>query len=129
MEWSLFALHGSAHEVSDIHSAHFTFLPLIFQRCNISVSQNEINRFKQITQYSDLYSEAVKNTSFTREEIKPTFQAFFSIKNEKMFLYNKPEWERQKRQIICDYFHSAFPEIYSALLSFQRFPDILLPDF
>ena len=106
-------------EVSDIHSAHFTFLPLIFQRCNISVSQNEINRFKQITQYSDLYSEAVKNTSFTREEIKPTFQAFFSIKNEKMFLYNKPEWERQKRQIICDYFHSAFPEIYSALLSFH----------
>lgn len=106
-------------EVSDIHSAHYTLLPLIFERCSIKISSSELNLFKYVTQQRDLYSDVVYNTRFSRDEIKPTFQTFFSIKNEKMYLYNKPEWERQKRQIICDYFNVNFPEIYSALLSFH----------
>ena len=106
-------------EVSDIHSAHFTLLPLIFERCHIKISDSELNLFRYVTQQRDLYSDVVYNTQFSRNEIKPTFQSFFSIKNEKMYLYNKPEWERQKRQIICDYFNLNFPEIYSALLSFH----------
>jgi len=106
-------------EVSDIHSAHYTLLPLVFEKCNINISGSEMAFFKYVTQCRDLYGEAILNTSISRDEIKPVFQAFFSIKNENMFLYNKPEWDRQKRQVVCDYFKSTFPEIYKALLSFH----------
>jgi hypothetical protein len=106
-------------EVSDIHSAHFTMLPLIFDRCHISIPEAEMRDFKQLTQAGDLYQDVAKNTAFSRNELKPVFQPFFSIKSEKSFLYNRDELDRQKRQLICDYFNKNFPFIYAALINFH----------
>ena len=106
-------------EVSDIHSAHFTLLPLIFKRCQITIPDTEMQDFKQLTQTGDLYQDVANNSVFSRNEIKPVFQPFFSIKSEKSFLYNRDELDRQKRQLICDYFYKNFPSIYAALINFH----------
>lgn len=106
-------------EVSDIHSAHYTMLPVLFKKCGIEIPEEELHRFVILTQQGDLYQTVASYSSFSRNEIKPTFQPFFSIKNEKSFLFNRQELDRQKRQLICDFFNKHYPAIYSALLNFH----------
>ena len=106
-------------EVSDIRSAHFTMLPLIFRRSGVNVSNSEMTRFRITTQTKDLYSEVVCNTKFTRDEIKPLFQPFFSIRNETSFIYAASDEDKAKRTLICDYFKQTFPEIYDGLIHFH----------
>ena len=106
-------------EVSDIRSAHFTMLPLIFKKSGVSVSNSEMIRFRTTTQTKDLYSEVVYNTQFTRDEIKSVFQPFFSIRNEKSFIYAAKDEDKAKRTLICEYFKQTFPEIYDGLIHFH----------
>ncbi len=106
-------------EVSDICSAHFTMLPLIFKRSGVDVSCAEMARFRSTTQTKDLYSVVVYNTQYTRDEIKPVFQPFFSIRNEKSFIYAASDMDKEKRTLICDYFKQTFPEIYDGLIRFH----------
>ena len=106
-------------EVSDVRSAHFTMLPLIFKRSGVNVSNSEMTRFRTTTQTKDLYSEVVYNTQFTRDEIKGVFQPFFSIRNEKSFIYCAKEEDKVKRTLICEYFKQTFPEIYDGLIHFH----------
>ena len=105
-------------EVSDVHSAHFTMLPAIFEKEVITIPQDESDRFRNVTQKNDLYAEVVKGTGFTRDEIKKVFQPFFSIKNENQFLHAQYD-EYEMRQLICDYFKANFPATYCALLGFH----------
>ncbi|MBR5551435.1 MAG: hypothetical protein IKV83_05910, partial [Muribaculaceae bacterium] len=70
-------------EVSDISCAHFTMLPKIFGEYGIEITPWwELEGWLYLTQQGDLYSEVVKDTPIPRDAIKPTFQSFFSIKNE-----------------------------------------------
>ena len=106
-------------EVSDIHAAHFTMIPLIFKRSGIVVSDTEMANYKETTQNKDLYSEVVEDTQYTREDIKTVFQPFLSIKNETSFLYNRPVFDREKRELVCNYFKQTFPEIYNGLINYH----------
>ena len=106
-------------EVSDVRSAHFTMLPLIFKRSGVNVSNSEMTKFRTTTQTKDLYSEVVFNTQFTRDEIKGVFQPFFSIRNEKSFIYAAKDGDKAKRTLICEYFKQTFPEIYDGLIHFH----------
>lgn len=112
-------------EVSDIHAAHFTMIPLIFKRSGIIVSDTEIAKFKKTTQNKDFYSDVVRyckrytSTKYTREDIKPVLQPFFSIKSEKQFLYNRSESERERRELVCKYFKHKFPGIYQSLIGYH----------
>lgn len=83
------------------------------------MSNSEMTRFRTTTQTKDLYSEVVYNTQFTREEIKGVFQPFFSIRNEKSFIYCAKEEDKAKRTLICEYFKQTFPEIYDGLIHFH----------
>ena len=107
-------------EVSDIHSAHFTMLPLLFEKCKIAIPPHELLKFKEITQKKDLYSEVVQGTMIRRDDIKPVFQSFFSIKNEKQYLFSCNTAEYQHRQIICNYFNKNFPVLYSSMIDFHH---------
>lgn len=106
-------------EASDIRSAHFTMLPAIFEKSNIIIPEDEFQKYVTITQTKDLYVEAASNSSFSRQDIKTVFQPFFSIKNEKQFLYNQKDDEFEKRKVVCTYFKENFPSIYSALLQYH----------
>ena len=106
-------------EVSDIHSAHFTMLPVIFKKSGIGIPEDEMKKFKRLTQTGDLYAAVAANSSFSRTDIKSVFQPFFSIKNERSFLFNREELDRQKRQLICNYFSQNYPAIYSALIHYH----------
>ena len=106
-------------EVSDVRSAHFTMLPLIFKKSGVNVSNSEMTKFRTTTQTKDLYSEVVYNTQFTRDEVKVVFQAFFNIRNEKSFIYYSNKGDIAQRTLVCDYFKQTFPEIYDGLIHFH----------
>lgn len=107
-------------EVSDISCAHFAMLPKIFERVDISTPFWEMCEWKKLTQNGDLYGEVARFGSTTRDLIKPTFQPFFSIKNERSFIYAGKENDGQNRATICEFFKERFPFIYQALLSWHK---------
>lgn len=107
-------------EVSDIHSAHFTMLPLVFEKCHITIPHNEMTKFKNVTQKGDLYADVIRGTTISRDDIKPVFQSFFSIKNEKQYLFSCTTSEHLYREMICKYFKQNFPMVYSSMLEFHK---------
>ena len=111
-------------EVSDISCAHFTMLPVIFKRYNITIPSDELQRWIDLTQKADLYGAVVLNSDIKRDDIKQTFQPFLSIKNKAQFLYGQEGFELRKREIICEYFEENFPAIFNALLSWHTITDV-----
>ena len=109
-------------EVSDIPSAHFTMLPRIFEKCNIKINSLELCSYKLLTQSGDLYSTVAKTGNFSRDEIKQSFQSFFSIKNENQYLRYSNE-DIEQRKAICNYFKHVYPNIYQSLLNFHTLFD------
>lgn len=108
-------------EVSDIHCAHFTMLPKMFDEYGIEISPWwELDSWHYLTQQGDLYSEVVKNTPIPRDAIKPTFQSFFSIKNEASYIYGGKEKDCSNRLILCRWFRKNYPNIYAALLNWHN---------
>lgn len=111
-------------EAMDIPCAHFTMLPKIFEKVGISIPLDEISRWKKLTQTIEkekgLYYEVAKYGGTTRDLIKPVFQPFLSIKNEKSFIYAAKENDRQNRIKICEFFKCEFPYIYNALLDWHK---------
>lgn len=79
-------------EVSDIHCAHFTMLPVIFRRNGVDIPEQELLRFIDLTQKKDLYAEIAQCANgFGRDDIKPVMQPFFSIKDGGKILYTNKE--------------------------------------
>lgn len=108
-------------EASDVHCAHYAMLPVVFRYCGINVPEEEMERFVRLTQTGDLYGEAVKGTDFTRDEIKPVFQSFYSIKDEQQYLFaGRKKGEYRQRELICRFFRSNFPAIYERMLNFHK---------
>lgn len=112
-------------EVSDIHCAHFTMLPMIFEKYGIGITPWwELEDWVYLTQQGDLYSEVVKNTNIPRNAIKSTFQSFFSIKNENSYIYGGREKDCSNRLILCRWFKNNYPNIYQALLDWHKHQNI-----
>ena len=112
-------------EVSDISCAHFTMLPKIFDEYGIEITPWwELESWHYLTQQGDLYSEVVKDTPIPRDAIKPTFQSFFSIKNETSYIYGGKEKDCSNRLILCRWFRKNYPNIYNALLDWHNTQDI-----
>ena len=112
---------SSLVEVSDISCAHFTMLPKIFDEYGIEITPWwELECWMYLTQQGDLYSEVVKDTPIPRDAIKPTFQSFFSIKNETSYIYGGKEKDGQNRQILCKWFSKNYPNIYQALIDWHK---------
>ena len=112
-------------EVSDISCAHFTMLPKIFEEYGIEITPWwELEGWIYLTQQGDLYSEVVKGTNIPRDAIKPTFQSFFSIKNETSYIYGGKEKDGQNSQILCKWFSKNYPNIYQALIDWHKNQDI-----
>ena len=112
-------------EVSDISCAHFTMLPKIFENRGIEIAPWwELEDWTYLTQQGDLYSKVVENTNIPRDAIKPTFQSFFSIKNENSYIYGGQEKDGQNRQILCKWFSKNYPNIYKALIDWHKNQDI-----
>ena len=108
-------------EVSDISCAHFTMLPKIFEKRGIEILPWwELDGWAYLTQQGDLYSKVVENTNIPRDAIKPTFQSFFSIKNENSYIYGGGEKDGQNRQILCKWFSKNYPNIYKALIDWHK---------
>ena len=108
-------------EVSDISCAHFTMLPKIFEKRGIEILPWwELEDWTYLTQQGDLYSKVVENTNIPRDAIKPTFQSFFSIKNENSYIYGGGEKDGQNRQILCKWFSKNYPNIYKALIDWHK---------
>lgn len=108
-------------EASDIRCAHFTMLPKIFEDAGIEITPWwELESWMYLTQQGDLYSEVVKNTNIPRDAIKPTFQSFFSIKNENAYIYGGIEKDCSNRLILCRWFKRNFPNIFKALLDWHN---------
>lgn len=109
-------------EVSDIHCAHFTMLPVIFKRNGVDIPEQELLRFIDLTQRKDLYAEIAKgNDGFGRDDIKPVMQPFFSIKDESQFLFDA----EKDRHIVLDFFKRNYPHILQGLLDWHdRFPGV-----
>ncbi len=110
----------SLEQAMDVSSAHFTMLPMIFEKVGTSIPFWEMTEWKKLTQNGDLYDEVARFGGTTRNLIKPTFQPFLSIKNEKSFIYAANENDRQNRLIICAFFKDKFPFIYQALLGWHK---------
>lgn len=107
-------------EIADIRCAHFTMLPVIFGRNSITLPQPELIQYISLTQQGDLYSEIVKGTSYTRNEIKQEMQPFLSIKNEGQFIYGGDDG---RRRTVCNFFKTNYPTIYKELLGWHvQFP-------
>ncbi len=109
-------------EVSDIHCAHFTMLPVIFKRNGVDIPEAELLNFIDLTQKKDLYAEIANgNDGFSRDDIKPVMQPFFSIKDEGQFLFDAG----RDRHIVLDFFKDKFPNILQGLLDWHnRFPGV-----
>ncbi len=108
-------------EVSDISCAHFTMLPKIFEKMGVEILPWwELEGWAYLTQQGDLYSKVVENTNIPRDAIKPTFQSFFSIKNENSYIYGGQEKDGQNRQILCKWFSKKYPNIYKALIDWHK---------
>ena len=110
-------------EASDVSCAHFTMLPIIFKRYNITIPNDELQRWIDLTQTQDLYNAVVEGTKISRSEIKAIFQPFLSIKNKKQFLYGHEGNERIYREAVCEFFEERFPAIFNALLSWHTVTD------
>ncbi|MBR5770438.1 MAG: hypothetical protein IKY20_02590, partial [Alistipes sp.] len=87
---------------------------------HIYLAINTIDNWHYLTQQGDLYSEVVKDTPIPRDAIKPTFQSFFSIKNETSYIYGGKEKDCSNRLILCRWFSNNYPNIYNALLSWHN---------
>ena len=107
-------------EVSDIKCAHFTMLPKIFEEYGIQTIWWELIDWKYLTQQGDLYSKVVDGTNIPRDAIKSTFQSFFSIKNEKSYLYGGQEKDAPNRLILCRWFKNEYPTIFKGLLDWHK---------
>lgn len=108
-------------QASDISCAHFTMLPKIFENNGIEiVPHKELDNWITLTQQGDLYSEVVKDKEIPRDAIKPTFQSFFSIKNEKSYIYGGAEKDAPNRRILCCWFEENYPNIYQALIDWHN---------
>ena len=108
-------------EVSDIRCAHFTMLPKIFEDAGIEITPWwELESWMYLTQQGDLYSEVVDGTNIPRDAIKPTFQSFFSIKNENAYIYGGKEKDCSNRLILCRWFKRNYPNILKALLDWHN---------
>ena len=109
-------------EVSDIHCAHFTMLPVIFKRNGVVIPDQELLRFIDLTQKKDLYAEIAKGADgFGRDDIKPVMQPFFSIKDAGQFLFDA----ERGRHIVLDFFKRNYPHILQGLLDWHgRFPGV-----
>ena len=108
-------------EASDIRCAHFTMLPKIFEDAGIEITPWwELESWMYLTQQGDLYSEVVKDTNIPRDAIKPTFQSFFSIKNENAYIYGGIEKDCSNRLILCRWFKRNYPNIFKALLDWHN---------
>ena len=107
-------------EISDIRCAHFTMLPVIFNRNGITLPQSELARYISLTQQGDLYSEIVKGTNYNRNEVKQEMQPFLSIKSEGQFIYGGDD---DRRRTVCNFFKMNYPSIYKELLGWHvQFP-------
>ena len=114
-------------EVSDVRCAHFAMLPVVFRYCNITVPDEEMGKFRELTQTEDLYADVVKGTDISRDAVKPIFQSFYSIRNEEQYLYaGIGKGEQSERRIVCDYFKRNFPSIYRAIMDFHTDHDYTL---
>ena len=111
-------------EASDIRCAHFTMLPKIFEMYGVDIPANEMMRWKELTQHGDLYKEAVAGTTVTRAQIKPTFQSFFSLKNEQSYIHGGIDRDSENRQILCRWFSRNFPHIYQALMEWHKYQPV-----
>ena len=108
-------------EASDIRCAHFTMLPKIFEDAGIEITPWwELESWMYLTQQGDLYSEVVDGTNIPRDAIKPTFQSFFSIKNENAYIYGGKEKDCSNRHILCRWFKRNYPNILKALLDWHN---------
>ena len=108
-------------EVSDIRCAHFTMLPKIFENAGIEITPWwELESWMYLTQQGDLYGEVVKDTNIPRDAIKPTFQSFFSIKNENAYIYGGIEKDCSNRLILCRWVKRNYPNIFKALLDWHN---------
>lgn len=108
-------------EVSDIRCAHFTMLPKIFEDAGIEITPWwELESWMYLTQQGDLYSEVVDGTNIPKDAIKPTFQSFFSIKNENAYIYGGKEKDCSNRHILCRWFKRNYPNILKALLDWHN---------
>ena len=108
-------------EASDIRCAHFTMLPKIFENAGIEITPWwELESWIYLTQQGDLYSEVVDGTNIPRDAIKPTFQSFFSIKNENAYIYGGIEKDCSNRLILCRWFKRNYPNIFKALLDWHN---------
>lgn len=108
-------------EASDIRCAHFTMLPKIFEDAGIEITPWwELESWMYLTQQGDLYSEVVDGTNIPRDAIKPTFQSFFSIKNENAYIYGGIEKDCSNRLILCRWFKRNYPNIFKALLDWHN---------
>ena len=87
---------------------------------HIYLTINIIDNWHYLTQQGDLYSEVVKGTNIPRDAIKPTFQSFFSIKNETSYIYGGKEKDCSNRLILCRWFRNNYPNIYNALLDWHN---------
>lgn len=114
-------------EVSDVRCAHFAMLPVVFRYCNITVHDEEMGKFRELTQTEDLYADVVKGTDISRDAVKQIFQSFYSIRNEEQYLYaGIAKGEQRERRIVCDYFKRNFPSIYRAIMDFHTDHDYTL---
>ena len=111
-------------EASDIRCAHFTMLPKIFEMYGVDIPANEMMRWNELTQHGDLYKEAVAGTTVTRAQIKPTFQSFFSLKNEQSYIHGGIDRDSENRQILCRWFSRNFPHIYQALMDWHKYQPV-----
>ena len=112
-------------EASDIRCAHFTMLPKIFENAGIEITPWwELESWMYLTQQGDLYGEVVKDTNIPRDAIKPTFQSFFSIKNENAYIYGGIGKDCSNRHILCRWFKRNYPNIYNALLDWHNTQNI-----
>ena len=108
-------------EVSDIRCAHFTMLPKIFENAGIEITPWwELESWMYLTQQGDLYGKVVKDTNIPRDAIKPTFQSFFSIKNENAYIYGGIGKDCSNRHILCRWFKRNYPNIFKALLDWHN---------
>ena len=115
-------------EATDISCAHFAMLPIIFQMYNITIPFGEMIRWKFLTQKVSkeedkrlgLYTVVAEYGKTSRDVIKPTFQSFFSLKNEKSYTYYGMKNNDPNRRIVCEFFKDNYPNIYQALLTLNR---------
>ncbi len=72
-----------------------------------------------MTQTGDIYSEVVKGTNVSRNDIKPLFQSFYSSSSEIQYLYHF-KGEFYHKALICWFFNINYPNIYNAIKTYNK---------